>query len=76
MLTAMEVPGMPRGRIKKSSERATLKVPEAAKILGCGHQSVRELIAKGTIPHLRFGRNIVIPKHSFLQWLESAGASR
>ena len=67
-LTAMEVPGMPRSPIKKSSERATLKVPEVSKILGCGDQSVRELIARGVIPHLKFGRNLVIPKHAFFQW--------
>jgi excisionase family DNA binding protein len=65
---------MPRGRRKKSKECATFKVPQMAGILNCGEDSVRKLIAKGTIPHLRFGRNIVVPKHAFFQWLESVGA--
>jgi excisionase family DNA binding protein len=70
----MEVSGMPRGQRKKSKDCATLKVPNVAGILNCGEESVRKLIRKGVIPHLRFGRNIVIPKHAFFQWLESAGA--
>jgi excisionase family DNA binding protein len=63
------------GRRKKSEQRITLKVPEAALIAGCGERSIRDGISAGAIPHLRFGRNIVIPKAAFLRWLETAGGT-
>jgi excisionase family DNA binding protein len=54
-------------------ERGTWKVPEAAAYAGCGERSIRKGIDAGIIPHLRFGRNIVIPKQAFLRCLDSAG---
>lgn len=51
----------------------TLKVPEAAQIAGCGERAIRNGIDDGSIPHLRFGRNIVIPRSAFIRWLDSAG---
>jgi excisionase family DNA binding protein len=63
-----------------SKNRATIKVPEAAEIAGIGTRSIRDAIADGRIPHLRFGRVIVIPREPFLRWLNSSadakGASR
>jgi hypothetical protein len=59
---------------KKNEIRVTLKVPEAALLAGCGERSIRDGI-NGAIPHLRFGRNIVIPKAAFLRWLETAGGT-
>jgi excisionase family DNA binding protein len=53
--------------------RAVYKVPEAAKVAGCGERAIRNGIADGNIPHVRFGRNIVIPKTSFHKWLDSCG---
>jgi hypothetical protein len=32
-------------------------------------------IGRGEVPHLRIGRRILIPKHAFYRWLESAGAT-
>lgn len=60
-------------RRKESEERVTLKVGEAALIAGCGERKLRELIAAGHIPHLRFGRNIRISRAAFLRWIENAG---
>ncbi len=51
--------------------RVTLTVREAARIAGCGERTIRRGIANGTIPHLRWGRNILIPKESFLRCLEA-----
>ena len=53
--------------------RATYKVPEAAKVAGTGERSIRDGIAEGKIPHLRFGRNILIPRVAFHRWLDSCG---
>jgi excisionase family DNA binding protein len=55
--------------------RVTLKVREAAQIAGCGERAIRNGIDEGSIPHLRFGRNIVIPRSAFLRYLDAAGQS-
>lgn len=60
---------------KTDSDRVTLKVPEAARIAGCGEQAIRNGITTGQIPHLRFGRNIVIPRAAFLRYIDSAGGA-
>ena len=57
------------------SVRSTYKVPEAAKVAGCGGRAIRNLIADNKIPHLRFGRTILIPRSAFHRWLDSAGAN-
>ena len=61
---------------RNESEKATFKVPEAAKFAGCGSSAIRRGIAEGRIPHIRFGRNILIPKVAFIRWLESCGEAR
>jgi excisionase family DNA binding protein len=56
-------------------ERITLKIPEAAQIVGCGIRAIRNGIGAGDIPHIRLGKNIVIPRAAFLKWIESSGTS-
>jgi excisionase family DNA binding protein len=58
---------------RTDSTRVTLKVPEAARIAGCGARAIRNGINHGSIPHIKFGRNIVIPRAAFLRWLDRAG---
>jgi excisionase family DNA binding protein len=58
------------------SVRATLRIPEAAKIAGTGTRAIRKGVAAGDIPHLKFGKNILIPRAAFMRWLDSAGDSR
>jgi excisionase family DNA binding protein len=60
-------------QLKTDSTRATMKVAEAARIAGCGEGAIRKGIAGNQIPHIRFGRNIVIPRSAFLRWIDSAG---
>jgi len=55
---------------------ACLKVWEAARIANCGSSAIRRGVAEGRIPHIRFGRNILIPRVAFLRWLESCGAAK
>ncbi|WP_158750226.1 helix-turn-helix domain-containing protein [Acidobacterium sp. S8] len=54
--------------------RATLKISEAALIAGTGEKAIRKGIEDGSIPHLRFGRNILIPRSAFMRWLDNPGA--
>jgi excisionase family DNA binding protein len=57
---------------------ATLTVDEAHRIIGKGKISrggFYAAINRREIPHLRLGHRILIPRHAFLKWLESAGQS-
>lgn len=58
---------------RKESIRVTYKVSEAARVAGVGEPAIRKGIADGRIPHIKFGRNIVIPKSAFHRWLNSCG---
>jgi excisionase family DNA binding protein len=60
--------------MNQDDQTATYKVPGAAKIAGVGQSAIRKGIAAGEIPHLKFGRNILIPKVAFHAWLNSCGA--
>ena len=58
---------------KNDDVRATYKVPEAARVAGTGEVAIRMGIKQGLIPHIRFGRNILIPKTAFHRFLDSCG---
>jgi excisionase family DNA binding protein len=60
---------------KKASlnDGATYKVPEAARVARVGSAAIRQGVKSGRIPHMRFGRNILIPKAAFHRWLDSCG---
>jgi excisionase family DNA binding protein len=56
------------------SDRATVTVPEAARILGIGRASAYEAVRAGTIPSLRVTpRKIVVPRAALERLLASAG---
>ena len=55
---------------------ATLTVDEAHRIIGkdkISRGGFYAAISRREIPHLRLGHRILIPRHAFLKWLESAG---
>jgi len=52
-------------------EPATLKIPEAAKLLGIGRQTAYELVARGQLPGAhRLGRRIVVSRKALLDFLD------
>ena len=53
-----------------TTPRPTMDVAEAALLLGVSPWLVLQQIAKGNLPHKRFGRRILIPRRAFLAWLE------
>jgi excisionase family DNA binding protein len=55
------------------TERATLTVYEAAKLLGVGRNQTYQAIREGKIPHLRIGSRIVIPRAALSKLLNGAG---
>ena len=57
---------------------ATLTVDEAHRIIGkdkISRGGFYAAINRKEIPHLRLGHRILIPRHAFLKWLETAGQS-
>ena len=45
--------------------------PEQARIrIGCGRAVIYEALRQNLIPHLKLGRNYIIPKISFHRWLD------
>lgn len=56
-----------------NEERLTLTIPEAAKLLGIGRANCYECVRQGSIPSLRFGRRIVIPRAALMRKLAELG---
>ena len=57
-------------------EPATMKVEEAAMLLGIGRQTAYDLAAQGKLPGaLRLGRRIVVSKKALERFLESSYAT-
>lgn len=54
------------------SERLTLTVEEAGRLLGISRALAYELVATGDIPSLRLGRRIVVPRRALDALLASA----
>ena len=55
----------------ETKEQATVKVEEAARILGIGRQTAYELAAQGKLPGaLRLGRRWVVSRKVLEAWLE------
>lgn len=59
------------------SERLLLSVTEAAQTLGISRNLTYELVAQGRLPHIRFGRRVLIPRDGLEQWIaREAGLPR
>jgi excisionase family DNA binding protein len=69
----IETPKHRSRTIPDGPSAATYKVPEAARIARVGSQAIRKGIKAGRIPHVKFGRSILIPKSAFLRWLDQCG---
>jgi excisionase family DNA binding protein len=55
---------------------ATLTVDEAHALIGTNKISrggFYAAINRHEVPHLRLGHRILIPRHAFMRWLETAG---
>lgn len=58
---------------------ATLTVDQAHRIIGkdkISRGGFYAAINRREVPHLRLGHRILIPRHAFMMWLESAGHSK
>jgi excisionase family DNA binding protein len=53
--------------------RTTLRVPEIAVRLGVCEPKVYQMLADGTIPHVRHGRKYIVSRVAFERWEQSLG---
>jgi excisionase family DNA binding protein len=51
-------------------ERRVITVREAARLAGLDVRSIYTQCTAGTIPHVRIGRRVLIPKKAFLDMLD------
>ncbi len=58
----MEEPMNETEATKPDEGRLVWTVEEAARLLGISRAHAYELVARGELPHLRFGRRVVVPK--------------
>ncbi len=56
----------------RTANRATITVTEAAEVLGISRSTAYELARDGTLPSLRLGRRLVVPRHALQELLNSA----
>lgn len=61
-----------------TEERLTVTVSEAAKMLGIARGTAYEQCKAGAIPHLKFGKKVVVPRKAIERMLDAAcqGAAR
>lgn len=52
------------------TERLTMTVSEAAEVLGISRAFAYELVGRGEIPVVRFGRRVVVPRRALETLLE------
>jgi excisionase family DNA binding protein len=55
------------------SDRLTLTVEQAARLLGISRALAYELVRRGELPSLRLGRRIVVPRRSLESMVDSGG---
>lgn len=57
----------------ETSEKLTLNVPEAGKLLGISRAQAYLMAKTGQIPTIKLGRRVVVPKSALEKMLETAG---
>ena len=58
---------------KRTDERKSYTVREAAKVTGFGVVAMYRGVREGTVPHIKIGRRIMIPHSALERWLDTAG---
>jgi excisionase family DNA binding protein len=54
------------------TERQTLKIEEAAKILGISRNTAYDAVKSGQLPTVKIGRRFLVPKAALARLLDSA----
>ncbi len=56
-------------------ERFTYSVTEAAEVLGISRTLAYELVARNQLPHVRFGRRVLVPRKALMRLVEQVPVS-
>ena len=56
-----------------TTDRPTLSVAETATLLGISRWLVQQAVHDGSLPSVRVGRRILIPRSRLLAWLDGSG---
>jgi excisionase family DNA binding protein len=59
--------------MSSETQRRTLSVKEAAKLLGVGRNKAYEAARRGEIPTIRIGKRILVPVAALERMLQGAG---
>ncbi|MEA5453592.1 helix-turn-helix domain-containing protein [Sinomonas sp. JGH33] len=57
------------------NDRRPLRVEEAATLAGIGRGAMYTAVKDGTVPSLRIGRRVLIPRKAFFEWLDGDKAA-
>jgi excisionase family DNA binding protein len=57
------------------TERQTLKIEEAAKILGISRNTAYDAVKTGQLPTVKIGRRFLVPKAALERLLDSAAGA-
>jgi excisionase family DNA binding protein len=55
-----------------STDKITVTLPEAARLLSCTIHAVRHLVWKGSLPHIKLGKRFVIRVSALQEFAERA----
>ena len=55
-----------------ATDRQTLKIEEAAKILGISRNTAYEAVKSGQVPIVKIGRRLLVPRAALERMLETA----
>lgn len=62
-----------RARRAPAPDALTISVERAGELLGISRASAYEAVSQGHIPHLRFGRRLVVPRAAVERMISQAG---
>jgi excisionase family DNA binding protein len=60
----------------ETDARLNYSVPDLARRLGIGIESMYGAIKRNEVPHLKIGRRIILPKAAIQEWLKSPATGR
>lgn len=67
------VVAMPGAAVEPQPAGPTLSVAQTAELLGVSRWLVQQAVRDGSLPHVRLGRRILIPRARVLAWLDGPG---
>jgi excisionase family DNA binding protein len=71
-----QLPRPNRTRKVPAADALTISVERAGELLGISRASAYEAVKQGRIPHLRFGRKLVVPRVAVERMISEAGVAR